>query len=98
MAAYQAQWANSSLRPSIFGVIDAYAGIPVILLAFDLDNALLAQTALGGAIALTILQYLGYTPQACGVALKRLWSRYLLGGKRTPSRPFELSIRRLMQF
>ncbi len=97
MPNYHAQWANSALRPKLFGVIDAYAGLPLILLAFDLDNPLLFKIALLSIVVLSIMHYFGYTPLACYLALRRNFSRFVSGGRRGTSQFFEQSINRLLR-
>lgn len=96
MPNYHAEWANSALRPKIFGVIDAYAGIPLILLAFDLDNLWLFKAALLCVLVLSTLHYFGYTPHACSLALRRNLSRFVSGGRRGTSQFFEQTINRLL--
>ncbi|HAU68024.1 MAG TPA: hypothetical protein DCW52_06455 [Gammaproteobacteria bacterium] len=96
MANYHAKWANSALRPSIFVVIDAYAGIPFILLAFDLDNFTLLKLSLVCVLILCAMRYLGFTPQACALAIRKVFSRFMSGSRRGTSQFFELTINRLL--
>ena len=96
MTNYHAQWANSALRPTLFGVIDAYAGIPLIMLAFDLDNSILAKTSLLCILVLVVLDYFGYTPQACYLSVRRQYGSMIRGGRRSSDKPFGLFLRRLL--
>ena len=91
---FHGRWANSALRPKIFGFIDAHAGIPVIVLAFDLDNALLFQWVLITCLGLIILDYLGLSPRACVLCLRRGWGKLWVGQYRTDQKPFCLALKR----
>ena len=96
MTNYHAEWANSALRPTIFGVIDAYAGVPFVLLAFDLDNGKLFLLAISLLIVLSILKYFDFTPMACLRTLRRYLGKFFTASQRGRGVPFRLTILRLL--
>jgi len=96
MSNYKSVWANSALRPSLFGVVDSFAVLPIMLLFFDLSNPKLYLLAIVTVVGLSVLRYVGFTPQGVYLSLRRIVGRFLMSGIRRERFPFRSTIRKLL--